>query len=62
MYSLLTFLDNISVVDLADMHIISKFNNGSPWAISLKDKGGTTITNPFQKILDESIANRTKYG
>ena len=51
--------------DLDDMQLISKFNKGFllcvidilskyTWVISLKDKKGTTITNCFQKILDES--------
>ena len=47
--------------------LISKFNQGFrfllgiidiyskyPWFIPLKDKKGVTITNAFQKILDES--------
>ena len=50
-----------------DMQLIDKFNKGFrfllcvidsyckyAWVISLKDKKGTTITNAFQKILDES--------
>ena len=49
------------------MQLISKFNNGFrfllcvidiyskyAWVIPLKDKKGITITNAFQKILDES--------
>ena len=60
------FIDNIWGADLADMQLISKFNKGFrflcffdiyskyAWVISLKDKKGMTITNPFQKILDES--------
>ena len=53
--------------DLADMKIISKFNKGIhfllcvidifskyAWVVPLKDENGTTITNAFQKILDES--------
>ena len=61
------FLDNICGADLADMHLISKFNKGFKfllcvigvyskyvWANPLKDKKGTTINNAFQKILDES--------
>ena len=49
--------------DLADMQLISKFNKGIrffimcykyAWVIHLKDKQGITITNAFQKILDES--------
>ena len=61
-----SFIDNIWVADLADMHFISKFNKGFrfllcaidifnkyAWVIPLKDKG-ITITNDFQKILYES--------
>ena len=60
------FIDNIWDADLADMQRISKFNKGfrfllcvidfySKYAvIPLKDKKGITITNAFQKILDES--------
>ena len=53
--------------DLADVQLISKFNKGFRfllcvldiyskyvWVIPLKDKKGTTITNAFQKIGDES--------
>ena len=52
---------------LADTQLISKFNKGIRcllcvidifskygWVIPLKDKKGTTITNDFRKILDES--------
>ena len=61
------FTDNIWGVDLDDMQLISKFNKGfrfllcvidvfSKYAlvIPLKCKKGTTITNVFQKILDDS--------
>ena len=53
--------------DLADMQLISKFNKGFwfllcvidiyskySWVIPLNDKKCITITNAFQKILDES--------
>ena len=63
------FIDNIWGVDLDDIQLISKFNEGIrfllgvidifskyAWVLPLKDKKGTTITNAFQKILDE--ANR----
>ena len=53
--------------DLVDMQLISKFNKGVrfllgvidiyskyAWIIPLKVKKGITITNVFQKILDES--------
>ena len=49
------------------MQLISRFNKGIPflfsvidifskhaWVILLKDKKGITITNAFQKVLDES--------
>ena len=61
------FKDNIWSVDLAKMILISKFYKGIrfllcfidifskyAWVIPLKDKKGITITNAFQKILDES--------
>ena len=32
------------------------------WVVLLKDKKGTKITNTFEKILDESNLNQTKYG
>ena len=60
-------LDNIWGADLADMQLINKFNKGFRfllcvidiyskyvWVIPLKDKKGITITNTFQKVLDES--------
>ena len=63
----LTFRDNIWGANLADMQLIGKFNKGVSfllclidvsskytWVIPLKDKRGITITNAFQKILDES--------
>ena len=53
--------------DLADMQLISKFNEAFSfllcvvdifckyaWVVPLKDKKGITITNAFQKILKES--------
>ena len=61
-----TFIDNVWVADLADMQLISKFNKGFrfllcvidiyskyAWVIPLKDKKGISITNAFQKNLDE---------
>ena len=61
------FIVNIWGTDLADMQLISKFNKGFrffvcvidsyskyAWVIPLKDKTGITITNAFQKILNES--------
>ena len=62
----LSFIDNIWGSDLADMQWISKFSKGIrvllcvidiftkyTWVIPLNDKKSTTITNAFQKILDE---------
>ena len=61
------FIDNIWGADLAHMQLINKINkdfwflfwvidiyNKYDWVIPLKDKKGITITNAFQKILDES--------
>ena len=58
----LLFIDNIWGADLADMQLISKFNEGFRfllcvihiyskyvWVIPLKDKKGITIINAFQK-------------
>ena len=60
------FIDNIWGADLADIQLISKFNkkfrfllcvidiyNKYPRFIPLKDKKGITITNAFQKILNQ---------
>ena len=57
------------------MQLISKFNEGFrfllcvieiyskyAWAIPLKNKKGITITNAFQKILDESNRKPNKVG
>ena len=62
-----SFKDNIWGADLADMQLISKFNKGFrfllsvidiyskyAWVIPLKGNKGTTVTNSFQRILDES--------
>ena len=62
-----SFKDNIWVVDLADMQLISKYNKGiryllcaidlfSKYAfvVPLKDKKGTAIVNAFQSILGNS--------
>ena len=54
--------------DSADMQLISKFNkeirldifSKYAWVILLKNKKGLTLTNPFQKILDESIHRKAK--
>ena len=50
------------------MQLISKFNKGIrfllyckyAWVIPLKDKRSITITNAFQKILDESNRKSNK--
>ena len=68
-----SFMDNIWSADLVDMQLVSKFNKGFTfllcvidiftnyaWVIPLKDKKGITITNVFQKILDESNRNPNK--
>ena len=62
-----SFKDNIWGVDLADMHLISKYNKGIRYLLSaidsfskyvfvvpLKDKRGSTIVNAFQTILNNS--------
>ena len=62
-----SFIDNICGTDLADIQLIHKFNKGFEfllfvidiyskhvWVIPLKDKIGITITNAFQKLLDDS--------
>ena len=67
------FIDNIWGTDLTDTQLISKFNkrfrfllcvidiyNKYAWAIPLSEKKGITITNGFQKILDESIRKPNK--
>ena len=67
------FKDNISGAELADMQLISKFNNGFrfllcvidifikyAWFVPLKDKKGVTITNAFQKTLKESTRKSNK--
>ena len=67
------FIDNIWGADLADMHLISKFNKGFRFllcvldiyskyvcVIPLKDKKSIIIANPFQKILKESNGKLNK--
>ena len=71
--ALARYIDNIWNTDLEDMQLITKFNKGfrfslfvidifskCSWVIPLKDKKGITITNAFQKILDESNRKPTK--
>ena len=67
------FIDNIWGEDLADFQLISKFNKGFrfllcvidiysnyTWVIALKEQKRITITNVFQKILDESNCKPNK--
>ena len=64
----LSFKDNISGADLADMQLIGKFNKGIrflsyvidifskyAWVVPLNDKKEVTIFNAFQSILDDSM-------
>ena len=68
-----SFRDNIRGIDLADMQLLSKFNNGFrfllfiidifckyAWVITLKNKKGISIVNAFQKILKESYRKPNK--
>ena len=67
-----SFKDNIWGADLADMQLISKFNNGFrfllcfinifskyAWVVPLQNKKGVSIVNAFQSILKNS--NRKPY-
>ena len=69
------FINNIWGEDVADMQLISNFNKGFTfllcvvdiyskyaWVILLKDKKRIMISEAFQKILDKSNQNQTKYG
>ena len=69
----LSFIDNIWTAGLADMELISQFNevyrflfcvidicSKYAWPIPLKDKKGITIANAFQKILNESNGKLNK--
>ena len=62
-----SFKDNIWVVDLADMQLMSKNNkeiryllcvidlfSKYAWVVTLKDKKGVSIVNAFQSILKKS--------
>ena len=68
-----SFIDNMRGADLADVQMISKFNKGFrfllcvidiyskyTWVIPLKYKKGITITNAFQKVLNESNLKSNK--
>ena len=67
------FKDNIWGADLADTQLISKFNKGFrfllsvidilskyAWVIPLKDRKGISIANAFQKIIKESDRRSNK--
>ena len=67
------FTGNICGADLADMQLISKFNKGFKfllcvtdinskyaWITPLKYKKGITLSNAFQKLLDESNRKQNK--
>ena len=68
-----SFIDNIWGANLADMQLISKFNKGIRfllsvidiyskyvWVVLLKDEKGITITNAFQQILNELNRKQNK--
>ena len=68
-----SFKDNIWDADLVDMQLISEFNirimfllrvmdiySKYAQVVRLKDKKGVTISNAFQKILDDSKRKRNK--
>ena len=68
-----SFIDNIWGSDLANVQLIRKFNkricfsicvidifSKYAWVIPLKEKKGITITEAFQKILDESNRKSNK--
>ena len=68
-----SFCDCIWAADLADMQLISKYNNGIQfllcvidiyskyaWVVPLKDKKGITCTNAFKTILDKSNSKSNK--
>ena len=66
------FIGNIWGSDLADMQLINKFNreicfsvrfdifSEYAWDIPWKDKKGITVTNAFQKLLNESNCKLNK--
>ena len=67
------FKDNIWGADLADMQLISTFDKGFRfllsvidlfgkyvWVVSLKNKKGVSIVDAFQKILDNSDRKPSK--
>ena len=68
------FIDNIWDADLTDMQLTSKFNKGirffnmllifsvNAHELFLWNKRGITITNAFQKTLDESNYNQLLFN
>ena len=65
-----SFKDNIWDANLENIQLINKFNKGirfllycyskCVWVVPLREKRGITITNAFQKILDESSRKPNK--
>ena len=66
-----TFKDNIWVVDLADMQLLSKYNKGIrfllcvidifskyAWVVPLKDKKDISMVKAFQSILKQSNSRK----
>ena len=61
------FIDNLRGAQNTDMQLISKFNKGVHFLLSVTDifskyEKVITITNALQKIQKNLIANQTKYG
>ena len=67
------FRDNIWGADLSDVQLLSKFNKGTcfllcvnniisklAWVVPLKDDRDITITDAFQKILNECVSKPNK--
>ena len=67
------FRDNIWGADLPDVQLLSKFNKGTcfllcvnniigklAWVVPLKDERDITITDAFQKILNECVSKPNK--
>ena len=68
-----SFIENIWGANLGDMQLISKFSKGFgfllcviyihskyAWFITLKDKKGITVSNAFEKLLNESKCKLNK--
>ena len=71
----LFFLDKIQCIDFAYTRLISKYNNGiwfplslinilgkCDWFVLLQDKKNNVVTNAFQNILEESSREPNKMG